>query len=215
MTSRGIRKRGPPIDGTGRTSTSLLASCESRGRASRIPKRCRADLCEWAGSTTGELFSCAASHIYLSLAGIARDSSACTRKRVCPPSFLSAPPLSAQPRFSLPAAFGFRFSSTEETRTGLGIVVWRKQRRRNARDTELRWEEVEVGARAEVTPAPGRSRGRAPVRSDAFSYRILHCQPLCLRYVIFLTRFFSPRSYRPFCLLTLNPLRTSRNSRAT
>lgn len=193
VTSRGIRKRGPPIDGTGRTSTSLLASCESRGRASRIPKRCRADLCEWAGSTTGELFSCAASHIYLSLAGIARDSNACTRKPVCPPPFAS--PF----RFFFSAALAFVLLHGDAWFSSFGIVVWWKQRKRNAREP-TRWEEVEVGARAEVTPAPGRSRGRAPVRSDAFSYRVLHCQPLCLRYVIFLTRFF-PRSYRPLLLI--------------
>lgn len=45
-------------------------------------------------------------------------------------------------------------------------------------------EEVGAGARAEVTPAPRWSRGRAPVRFDAFLSHPIS-PSLCLRYVIF------------------------------
>ncbi|KAG7208020.1 hypothetical protein KM043_009600 [Ampulex compressa] len=124
-----------------------------------------------------------ASHIYLSVAGIAsqsRDSGACTRKECLP---AAAEPV---------GRWFFSFFTVPRFHGCLGTAV---EPAEHPRDRTL--EEAGVGVRAEVTPAPRRSRGRAPVRSDAFLSHPPLLAALCLRYVIFLTRsFLIPR--RPF-----------------
>lgn len=66
VTSRGIRKRGSGIDGTGHQREAHQAVKPSLGVA-RVESRSagHADLFEWAGSTTGELFSRCVSYLFI------------------------------------------------------------------------------------------------------------------------------------------------------
>lgn len=106
-----------------------------------------------------------------------RDSGECTRVRATPTDVGS--------RCTFPFAPFSRLCDSKRQPES-------RQEPRNRRE-QLRDETAEgtgrIGVRAEVTPAPRRSRSRAPVRSDAFYRAFLFLAALCLRYVISSIRF--------------------------
>lgn len=130
--------------------------------------------------------------IYRWLELLWRDFSACTRKSaslsLSLPFFLF--------RFSLAFVLFQPFVSPRQSRDVASRSLLEPAAKRS-RTGSL--EEVGVGARAEVTAAPERSRGRAPERSDASIATCTTVSSSC-----HLPRSLLSPSHRPFCLLTCN-----------
>lgn len=128
--------------------------------------------------------------IYRWLELLSRDFSACTRKSASLPPFLFC--------FSLAFLLFQPFVSPRQSHHVASRSLLEPAAKRS-RTGSL--EEVGVDARAEVTPAPERSQGRAPVRFDASISTSTTVSSLC-----HLPHSLLSPSHRPFCLLMSNRL---------